>query len=135
MVEAAFESYADAGVSGEDIEAAWLGTYLPLGWGFDGTGGPSLAEALNLYPKPVSRVANYCTTGMEAVRMAAMAVASGMHDVVLAVGAEKMREVPPRGSLVAQHVEKTSPYVLEGPHGAGQLRRSGEAVFRGIRRG
>ena len=95
VVEAAFEAYQDAGVNGDDIEAAWLGTYLPLGWGFDGTGGPSLAEALNLYPKPVSRVSNYCTTGMEAVRMAAMAVASGMHDIVLAVGAEKMREVPP----------------------------------------
>ncbi len=114
VVEAAFEAYQDAGVSGDDIEAAWLGTYLPLGWGFDGTGGPSLAEALNLYPKPVSRVSNYCTTGMEAVRMAAMAVASGMHDVVLAVGAEKMREVPPRGSLVAQHVEKLHPMYSKG---------------------
>lgn len=114
VVEAAFEAYEDAGASGEDVEAAWLGTYLPLGWGFDGTGGPSLAEALNLYPKPVSRVSNYCTTGMEAVRMAAMAVASGMHDVVLAVGAEKMREVPPRGSLVAQHVEKLHPMYSKG---------------------
>ena len=114
VVEAAFEAYEDAGVSGDDVEAAWLGTYLPLGRGFDGTGGPSLAEALNLYPKPVSRVSNYCTTGMEAVRMAAMAVASGMHDVVLAVGAEKMREVPPRGSLVAQHVEKLHPMYSKG---------------------
>ncbi|MEK6712455.1 MAG: acetyl-CoA acetyltransferase [Nitrospinota bacterium] len=114
VVEAAFDAYQDAGVTGDDIEAAWLGTYLPLGWGFDGTGGPSLAEALNLYPKPVSRVANYCTTGMEAVRMGAMAVASGLYDVVLAVGAEKMREVPPRGSLVAQHVEKLHPLYAKG---------------------
>lgn len=114
VVQATTDAYSDAGVTGEDIEAAWLGTYLPLGWGFDGTGGPSLAEALNLYPKPVSRVSNYCTTGMEAVRMAAMAVASGMHDVVLAVGAEKMREVPPRGSLVAQHVEKLHPMYAKG---------------------
>jgi len=114
VVEAAFEAYQEAGVTGDEIEAAWLGTYLPLGWGFDGTGGPSLAEALNLYPKPVSRVSNYCTTGMEAVRMAAMAVASGMHDVVLAVGAEKMREVPSRRSLVAQHVEKLHPLYAKG---------------------
>ena len=114
VVDATFEAYEDSGVNPEDIEAAWLGTYLPLGWGFDGTGGPSLAEALNLYPKPVSRVSNYCTTGMEAVRMAAMAVASGMHDVVLAVGAEKMREVPPRGSLVAQHIEKLHPMYSKG---------------------
>ena len=114
VVEAALEAYADAGATGEDIEAAWLGTYLPLGWGFDGTGGPSLAEALNLYPKPVSRVSNYCATGMEAVRMAAMAVASGMYDVVLAVGAEKMREVPPRSSLAANHIEKLHPIYAKG---------------------
>ena len=31
VVEAAFEAYQDAGVSSDDIEAAWLGTYLPLG--------------------------------------------------------------------------------------------------------
>ena len=29
VVEAALEAYADAGATGEDIEAAWLGTYLP----------------------------------------------------------------------------------------------------------
>ena len=55
VVDAAFEAYEDSGINPEEIEAAWLGTYLPLGWGFDGTGGPSLAEALNLFPKPVSR--------------------------------------------------------------------------------
>ena len=91
VVEATFEAYGDAGVTGSDIEAAWLGCYLPLGWGYDGTGGPSLAEALNLYPKPISRVSNYCTTGMEAVRNAALGVASGLYDCVLAVGAEKNR--------------------------------------------
>ncbi len=114
VVEATLEAYADAGATGDDIEAAWLGCYLPLGWGFDGTGGPSLAEALNLYPKPVSRVSNYCTTGMDAVRNAAFGVASGMYDVVLAVGAEKMREVPPRGSLVAAALEKGHPIYAKG---------------------
>ncbi|MBT3351012.1 MAG: acetyl-CoA acetyltransferase [Nitrospinaceae bacterium] len=114
VVEATFQAYDDAGITGNDIDAAWLGCFLPLGWGYDGTGGPALAESLNLYPKPVSRVSNYCTTGMEAVRNAAFGVASGMYDCVLAVGAEKMREVPPRGSLVAQHVEKLHPLFGKG---------------------
>ena len=48
------------------------------------------------------------------MRNAALAVASGLYDCVLAVGAEKMREVPPRGSLVAQHIEKLHPLFGKG---------------------
>jgi acetyl-CoA C-acetyltransferase len=51
---------------------------------------------------------------MEAVRNAALAVASGEYDLVLAVGAEKMREVPSRGSLVAQAVERGHPVLCKG---------------------
>jgi NitT/TauT family transport system substrate-binding protein len=44
----------------------------------------------------------------------ALGVASGEYDVVLAVGAEKMREVPSRGSLVAQAVERGHPVLCKG---------------------
>jgi acetyl-CoA C-acetyltransferase len=49
------------------------------------------------------------------MRNAALAVASGEYDlVVLAVGAEKMREVPSRGSLVAQAVNRGHPVLAKG---------------------
>jgi acetyl-CoA C-acetyltransferase len=51
---------------------------------------------------------------MEAVRAAALAVAAGECDIALAVGVEKMREVAPRGSLVAQHVERGHPLYVKG---------------------
>ncbi len=53
-------------------------------------------------------------TGIEAVRNAALAVASGEYDLVLAVGAGKMREVPSRGSLVAQAVNRGHPVLAKG---------------------
>jgi acetyl-CoA C-acetyltransferase len=114
LIEASFEAFADAGIEPKRVQAAWLGTYMPYAWGIEGVSGSSLAEPLNLYPIPVTRVSNYCCTGMEAVRGAAMAVAAGEYDMVMAAGVEKMRDVPARGSLVAQHVERGHPFYCKG---------------------
>jgi len=113
-LEATLLAFSDAKVEMKDIQAAWLGTYLPFSWGYDGVAGASLAEPLNLYNIPITRVSNYCSTGMEAVRNAALGIAAGEYDLVLAVGVEKMREVPGRGSLVAQHVERGHPLYCKG---------------------
>jgi acetyl-CoA C-acetyltransferase len=83
-------------------------------YGFEGNSGTFVSDPLNLFPIPVTRVAAYCATGIEAVRNAALAVASGEYDLVLAVGAEKMREVPSRGSLVAQAVNRGHPVLAKG---------------------
>jgi len=114
IVEACFEALANAKVGPKDIQAAWLGTYLPFSWGYEGVAGVNIAEPMNMYPIPITRVSNYCSTGMEAVRNAALGIASGEYDLVLAVGCEKMREVPGRGSLVAQHVERGHPLYCKG---------------------
>lgn len=114
LIEACYEAFRDAGLEKEAIEAAWLGTYLPYAWNIEGVAGSSLAEALNLFPIPVTRVSNYCCTGTEAVRAAALAVAAGEYEIVLACGVEKMRDVPSRASLVAQHVEKGHPFYCKG---------------------
>ena len=50
-------------------------------------GGP-----LKIHGKPITRVENYCTTGSEAMRAAAYAVASGAYDVVMALGAKKVKD-------------------------------------------
>jgi acetyl-CoA C-acetyltransferase len=91
VVEAAFDAYADAGVEPKQIEAAWVGT---IG---SGTAGTALADPLKLFNIPITRVENYCASGMDAFRNAALAVASGMYDVVLALGFEKLRDSGQRG--------------------------------------
>ncbi|MBN9620172.1 MAG: hypothetical protein J0H43_10655, partial [Actinobacteria bacterium] len=83
--------------------------------------GGALVEALGLAPRPVTRVSNFCATGIEAVRAAALAVAAGEYDVVLAVGAEKMRDVAPRESLVAKTVEQSHPAIAKGRTAPGQF--------------
>ena len=86
LCDAVDEALADAGCERDRIEAAWVGTVLsPFG-------GDGLADALKLFGRPMTRVQNYCASGMDAFRNACLAVAAGMHDVVLAVGFEKMRD-------------------------------------------
>lgn len=91
VVEAAFEAYADAGIDPGQIEAAWVGT---IG---SGTSGNALSDPLKLFNIPITRVENYCASGMDAFRNAALAVASGMYDIVLALGFEKLRDSGQRG--------------------------------------
>jgi len=86
VCDAVDEALTDAGCERERIEAAWVGTVMST------FGGDALADALKLFGRPMTRVQNYCASGMDAFRNACLAVAAGMHDVVLAVGFEKMRD-------------------------------------------
>lgn len=51
-------------------------------------------DYIGFYPKPNFRVEGACATGSMALRTGWMNVASGLADVVLVVGVEKMTEVP-----------------------------------------
>ena len=121
LAEAARGAIADAGVSQDAVEAAWLGTAEPTLAALVGDAGTAVTEAIGFAPKPVTRVSTFCCTGMEAVRAAAMAIAAGEHELVLAVGAEKMRDVPPRGSLVARTANLTHPTLAKGRTAPGQF--------------
>lgn len=86
IIDAAYEAYQDAGIEPKDIQAAWFGTV----WG--GETGQVMAESLKLQYIPITRVENQCATGSDALRNAAFAVASGVHDVVLVLGLEKLKD-------------------------------------------
>jgi len=51
-----------------------------------------VADALKLRNIPITRVENWCATGHEALRNAVFGVASGMYDVALAIGYEKLKD-------------------------------------------
>ena len=86
IVEAAYEAFEDAGIGPKDIEAAWWGTV------FAGESSSIMAPPLKLGYIPVTHVENLCATGSEAIRGAAYAVAAGVYDIALAVGAEKLKD-------------------------------------------
>ena len=113
LVEATFAALADAHASLDAIDAAWLGTFSTV-TAETGESGASLADPLALYPKPVTRVENQCVTGTDAFRNACYAVALGVYDTALVVGVEKMRDVPPRESMVAAAVRYRHPLLAKG---------------------
>jgi len=85
LLEATLEAYEDAGIEQKEIQAAWLGTTRLIT-------GENLANVLKLDYIPVTRVENLCATATEALRNACFAIASGMYDIALAIGVEKLKD-------------------------------------------
>jgi acetyl-CoA C-acetyltransferase len=93
FMEAGIRALEDAGVSGRDIDAMYVGNM---------SGGQFIrqehiacliADQAGLNPIPCTRVEAACASGGLALRQAVIAVASGMHDIVIAAGVEKMSDV------------------------------------------
>ncbi len=85
VIDAAYEAFEDAGVSPDQIQAAWLSTVYGLSaW--------TLANPLKLSGIPITRVENQCASGMDALRNAVFAIACGMYDIVLVLGVEKLKD-------------------------------------------
>jgi acetyl-CoA C-acetyltransferase len=97
LVEAVYEAFDDAGVTPKDIEASWVGVL----YNFTGISGSTAAEPLKMFGKPVTRVENFCASGMDAFRNACYGVASGVYDIVLACGVEKLTDVGSSGLPVS----------------------------------
>lgn len=90
MVEAYNEAMADAGISPEQLDAAWFSTHMDdVG---TGRGGTPMGIALRLPNIGVTRVENFCAGGSEAIRAAVYAVAAGACDIAIALGVEKLKD-------------------------------------------
>jgi acetyl-CoA C-acetyltransferase len=84
----------DKGLDSSTIESFYLGNFSSDLFEHQGHSAPLLADAVGLTPIPASRVENACASGATALRQGVMAIASGMYDVVLIGGAEKMTDLP-----------------------------------------
>lgn len=72
-------------------------------------------DYIGFHPKPNFRVEGACATGSIALRTGIMNVASGLADVVLVVGVEKMTEVPT--SIATEIMGKAGDSIWEYPFG------------------
>ena len=84
----------DRGFDPAAIEAVYIGNFSSDLFEGQGHIAPILADAVGLVPRPATRVEDACASGGVALRQGLMAVASGMHDVVLVGGAERMTKLP-----------------------------------------
>ena len=87
----------DQGIDVEDIECGYVGNYSSDLFEGQGHTAPIIADWLGMTPAPVTRIENACASSGSALREGVMAIASGMYDVVLVGGVEKMTGLPTEG--------------------------------------
>jgi len=105
MAAAAFDAAVasvDKGFEAHQVDAAFVATQRGTLWGQEGIGGNTIPTAIGLVGIPCTRIENACPSGSDAFRVGAMAVASGVHDVVLVIGVEKMRDKSTEEGLLSR---------------------------------
>jgi acetyl-CoA C-acetyltransferase len=105
MAAGAFEAAVaavDKGFHRRAVEAAFVATQRGTLWGQEGIGGNTVPTAIGLAGIPCTRIENACPSGSDAFRVGAMAVASGVHDLVLVIGVEKMRDKSTEEGLLSR---------------------------------
>lgn len=96
FVEAYLEMLAsvDKGFDPNDIEAIYVGNYSSDHFEGQGHTAPIMADWVGLSPRPATRIEDACASSGVALRQGIIAVAAGLHDVVLVGGTEKMTNLP-----------------------------------------
>ncbi|HEU4402996.1 MAG TPA: thiolase domain-containing protein [Candidatus Polarisedimenticolia bacterium] len=112
-VEAVGEARRDAGV--ERVDALYAGNMLSGELAGQENLATLIADAAGLLPVEAMKIEAACASGGAALRAAYLAVASGAHDYVLAVGVEKMTDLLTDGVTAALATAADADY--EAGHG------------------
>jgi acetyl-CoA C-acetyltransferase len=101
IAEAGIKAIDDANMSGKEIDAIYGGTMAAGRLIGQEHITALIADYMGLNPIPATRVEAACASGGVALRTGYMAVASGLHDIVVVGGVEKMTDVPVGEAAVA----------------------------------
>jgi len=93
VVEAGVRAMEDANIDGKQIDAMYIGNMSSGQFIRQEHVASLIADHAGLVPIPSTRVEAACASGGLAFRQAVIAVASGIHDIVVAGGIEKMTDV------------------------------------------
>jgi len=84
----------DKGFDPKDIEATYIANFSSDIFEGQCHTAPIMADWIGQVPKPATRIENACASGGIALRHGLIAIASGLFDVVLVGGTEKMTNLP-----------------------------------------
>jgi len=90
----AMRASVSKGLDPDDIEALYLGNYSSDLFEGQGHNAPLMADWVGLTPRPATRIEDACASSGVALRQGIMAIASGLYDIVLVGGVEKMTDLP-----------------------------------------
>lgn len=99
--EASLAALLDAGVVKDDVDVVVCGSARTgILQGRESGVGQLIGWELGINSVPVYNVKNYCASGSTSFDVARMAIASGEHDVALAIGVEKLSSRVGRGAAL-----------------------------------
>ncbi len=101
VVEAGIKALKDSGIHGDEIDAGFVGTMASGKLIGQEHIGALIADFMGLNPIPITRVEGACASGSLALRQGIMAVSSGIHDLVVVGGVEKMTDLGTTGVSTA----------------------------------
>jgi acetyl-CoA C-acetyltransferase len=104
MSEASLEAIEDAGT--DDIDAVFIANMGAARINNQTALGSALIDYLNLFPAVGASIENGPASGATAARIGYMAITSGLHDIVMVTGGEKMRVAP--GPVVTDFISTMS---------------------------
>jgi acetyl-CoA C-acetyltransferase len=84
----------DKGFAPTDIEALYICNFSSDLFENQGHTAPIMADWVGLTPRPATRIEDACASSGAALRQGLIAVASGIYDIVLVGGIEKMTDLP-----------------------------------------
>jgi len=114
--EAGETALNDAGIESNEIQALFMSNFNAQFLNGQGHIGPLAAEVLGLGTIPAIRVEGACASGSLAFRQGLIAVASGLYDMVLVGGVEKMAHLSTES--VTEGIASASDFAQEANQGA-----------------
>lgn len=121
VTEAGNGAIKDAGIDRKEIQAVYFGNYAGNEFNNQNTMGSYAATLLGLGHLPAIRTEGACASGGIALRQGFLAVASGLYDTVLVMGAEKMNGLDPATTMEivakGQDQEVEGGFCISGPSG------------------
>jgi len=105
----------DKGFDPNDIKALYIGNYSSDLFEGQGHTAPFMTDWVGLSPRPATRVEDACASSGVAIREGILTIASGLYDMVLVGGIEKMTDLPT--SEVTDTLATASDMLYEVPAG------------------
>lgn len=114
--EASLKAIENAGAGDRDFDAVYFASMACGEFAHQTAAATALVDELALIPAPTHRIENGPASGASAIRDAFFGIASGMYDLVLVTGAEKMSTVP--GAVATDLISTMLHHEAEYLHGA-----------------
>ena len=116
LCEASLEAIADSNTGDKDFDSVYVGAMSPGVFNHVTGVASALVDRISLIPSAADHIKNGPASGGSAIKAGFQAIASGMADLVLVVGGEKMTHITTPGFITSNVATITHPQA-ERPHG------------------